>query len=810
MPLPPEDPEARRHARIGFPARAAGWRFVLGTLFFGTALVASACGDNGTSPGSSASADTVSSTRSGETPGSTHSRTGSGTSGRSTDPHHGGSGTPETGTPPVTGGPSSSDPPVTQSPPATPDPWPTDPWSDPGTFTDPGLSGWGLDVAPEPGSVTLPPIPRALTPMPVRRGIHVRWWPVEGAEGYVLYRGPRPGSTPERATRIELSDPFYHDVDARPGQTWYYAVAAVLDGVEGEVSGEIAGVAVNTIPPRQLRVTMDPADLHLLYTRNRYSDDGLPAEVRVIPDNDTIEVEGIRFRGAGSRRYPKLGFNIRLHNRPHFNFGSAYRDGGNRILLNAMWTDPTAMRDAIGFDAYTTLGLPAPATQYADLYLNGVYEGFYVLFERIDREALRGWNLNRRRGGMSLVRDNLKSNRRRWDLEDNRSTFGVDLDAMFATDAERLAFLHDTWEWRGEQEDHDWEGILELVRWVNGSEPGPTFAAELRRRFHYQDLVTVFALHGLFQDTDSLDADYWLYRDEDGDNRWRIIPWDVNLVLGGGWHGDFLGSNDFLRYDYILVNPATNPLINLFMDTPELWADLEAHLRDLMENHIHRGWIEEQIARLLPRVALGLEPREDGNSFIMQPKQHHGDVGYLPHHLEQIAEFMDLRHAWILKEIDRRNNQRTGDTRRVLDQGIALEAGERHCLTDRVGHTYLCLQPRRRWNGSASLALVEDERLDGVMWRYLVQLSTPFDGTVTLFYHNSPRRNWVAEEHWANNQWRLEMVVTHVDGTAERLRTRVNPFANMVLGEARLEPGTYTFTLQHGPGPVFPLDGHEP
>ncbi|TVR02501.1 MAG: hypothetical protein EA398_07140 [Deltaproteobacteria bacterium] len=710
---------------------------------------------------------------------------------------------------------SSEDPDTTTSsgndPSSTDNPWtsgrtddPTEStWPDLNPEDDPGLPDYGIDRAPEPGSIVLPPVPRALTPMPGRRNIRVHWWPVEGATGYALYRSSRPGGTPDDAGRIVVEGNEYLDRHAHPGNTWYYAVAALFDDQEGPLSGEVGALSVDPIPPRQLRVSMDPTDLNRLYSRSAYSDVLLPASATILPDNDPLDVVGLRFRGAGSRRYPKFGFNIRLDNRPHFNFGSAYRDGGNRILLNAMWTDPTALRDALGLGIYGELGLPAPTTQFADLFLNDAYEGFYILFERIDREALRGWNLNRRRGGMTLVRDDMKGQRRRLDMEDNRSTFGLDLETMFDTHEERIDFLHDIWDWRGERDDHNWEAVLELAIWAWNTPAGDEFAEGIRERFVYDDLLTLLAVHAIFQDTDALDADYWLYRDEDGDQLWRLLPWDKNLVLGSGWHGDFIGNNDFFRYDYILVNPATNLIITRFMATPSLWADLEERLRELMTHHIHRDWLEQRIANMLPRIVLGLQPGErNDRNWVMQPQQHHGVVGYLPHHLEQIAEYMDLRHAWIHREIDRRNNNRRGEDLRDRAERITLPAGERRCLNDRRGHTYACIQPTRNWIGSVSIAVSDedDHSIDGVLRRYWLQFSQPFEGHVFLHYHNSPRRNWVAEEHWARDQWRLDMVATGVDQPTRRLRSRVNPFANMVVGEGAFDAGVHTLLLLHGPG----------
>lgn len=671
-----------------------------------------------------------------------------------------------------------------------------------GTISDPGLRDYGVGRAHEPGPITLLPVPRALSATPDAGGIGLTWWDVDGAEAYAVYRGTAIGSTPEQAERHVVQELQWRDTAVRPGEFRAYAVAAIIDGVEGPLSGEVHSRGVLPEPQRQLRITMRPQDADELFRRNAYNDTLLPAEATVLPDLEPTEVVGLRFRGAGSRRYPKFGMNIRLENRPHWNFGTEFRRGSDRILTNAMWTDPSAMRDVIGLVAYREVGIPAPDTQYVEFYLNDIFEGFYVLFERIDREALQGWNLNRRRGGMSLVRDDMKSARRRLDLEDHRSTFGLDLDEMFDTDDERIAFLQSVWDARGEIEDHDWNALLDLVRWVYQTPPGPAFEQGFNTLFRAEEVHTLLALHAIFMDTDSLDSDFWLYRDEDGDGLWRLIPWDKNLIFGNGWYGDWLGGNSFFRYDRVRIYPLTNMLFEKYLETPALNRALDQRIRELLDSTFSRAWFDAHAERLLPRILDGMARRPGPDAYHRQPQQHHAEDGYLAMHIEQLSEFMDLRRAWLILDIERRAGNVYGEPDRAMRERFGIRQHQRRCLTEQRGNTLACLTPRAGdWTGSASVAPIVDNDIDGVHRRYIVQVTQRFQGDLTLHYYNAPGRNWLAREEWDGDQWRLDMVHTTPSADTRQLRTRVNPYANLVVGHVDLEPGVHTFTLQLGPVP---------
>ncbi|MDD4253570.1 MAG: CotH kinase family protein, partial [Methanoculleus horonobensis] len=154
----------------------------------------------------------------------------------------------------------------------------------------------------------------------------------------------------------------------------------------------VLSLAASVIPPaagqenvsspdsgvQDLYLFMGWKDLVELYTRGDASDERLDGYVRLSPDGEDIELEGVRFRGTSSRELPKKSFNIRFDESQEFIFGST------DMNLKATYTDPTMMRERLSMDLFHALGQPAPRTKYFDLYINGVYEGLYIHVERVD------------------------------------------------------------------------------------------------------------------------------------------------------------------------------------------------------------------------------------------------------------------------------------------------------------------------------------------------------------------------------------------------------------------------------------------
>ncbi len=92
---------------------------------------------------------------------------------------------------------------------------------------------------------------------------------------------------------------------------------------------------------------------------------------------------GVRFKGNSSYSYPGTKKSLRLE----FDaFGGDERwDGEKDIHLNNMWGDPTFMREKLHTDFCRSAGIHAPRANYARVYINDEYWGFYSMVEHVDK-----------------------------------------------------------------------------------------------------------------------------------------------------------------------------------------------------------------------------------------------------------------------------------------------------------------------------------------------------------------------------------------------------------------------------------------
>ncbi len=630
-----------------------------------------------------------------------------------------------------------------------------------------GAAGCGSADDPVVGDV-----PRGVAALGGDGFIHVRYAPVPGAEHAVL--ADRDGSF-ERATELEHIEPgvAIHE-DVEPGQTWFYMVVA--DRGEGAVAAE--PVSAETVPNElpSLYVEMDASDVDELYDRDPHKNDRLPAEVFVgDPEGPALDVDGLRFRGATTRFYDKKNFNIRLGappalpDFPEFNFRKdGERRAGTRLILNALWTDPSAMREALSLEMFRALGLVTPSYEFTELHLNGAFEGLYLSIERIDRELLRGAGLNPTPGEHTLVRDEAKANRGREEIS-RRSVFGNPLPE---DDGEAIDLLQAIFRYRGDTEDHDWDGLLDLIRWVNGTPAGSAFEAGFRERFDADRFIDFLAIHALTHDRDVLDIDYWLYRDEAAGGPWRLIPWDKNLTFGAHYHAGVQGVNDFFDYYRDFIQPQQNALVEKFLDTPGLRADFDARLVDLATEVFDDAWYREVMEEMAGEIAPALARPPGGGAYRIHPGQHHGALGWWKEHKQTLLDFVRLRRAFLLAALDREDEAVARGRRVVDDEGWVVA--------------------EFRPDGDVEVDLsVDAQSIEEPGWRgidreYRVEVSEPVTGQLVLYWRHNPVASWYEELEIPGTQWYMDGYRRGDGGHWERLPSRVWPFSNKIELEADL------------------------
>jgi spore coat protein H len=156
---------------------------------------------------------------------------------------------------------------------------------------------------------------------------------------------------------------------------------AMLVAASADAGASTADELFDSRTLHDVRVYIHSADLRLL--RERYFEDTYyPAdfEWRGIRMRNV----GVRVRGLATRSAVKPGLRI------DFNrfVGQQTFLGLASLVLDNVLKDPSMMREKASMAFIRRMGQPAPRESFGRVYINGVYEGLYVLVEAVDSAFL--------------------------------------------------------------------------------------------------------------------------------------------------------------------------------------------------------------------------------------------------------------------------------------------------------------------------------------------------------------------------------------------------------------------------------------
>src|SRR5262245_20913847 len=280
-----------------------------------------------------------------------------------------------------------------------------------------------------------------------------------------------------------------------------------------------------------IRIDLDPDDWAALkrnYTDNTY----YHADVSSGPLS--AGNVGVRSRGRGSRsgEKPNLDVNVEKYVKKQKFADLEF------FILKANNQDASLMHEAVAFQLYHKMGLPAPREAPARLYINGEYFGFYMIVERED-EGFLDRNLGENGGDLFEWKPNEFYNFE--DLGDNPAPYTLLLDL------------------KSNEDNPNYQKFVDLVKAINHS----TDAEFLNAVSRYLDLklyLTLAATENALAEIDGIwDGVYgtnniFVYRFQ-GQDLFQFIPWDKDLT--------FLEPNRPLRI------PTDNPLARRLVAIPE-------------------------------------------------------------------------------------------------------------------------------------------------------------------------------------------------------------------------------------------------
>lgn len=389
----------------------------------------------------------------------------------------------------------------------------------------------------------------------------------------------------DRITLSNLPEGASYDEESRVlswtpsmDQAGYYELPALAEGPDGLSNGTLslwvadAWEAQDNVPVDPLTYTEEyglPV-LHLSRPDNTNSTDNVPAEATYRGHTYSIELQ---YRGAASLYYPKNSYSLSFPKDDEFSdevTGFTKRRG---IVLTSTFDDNCYFRQKMVFDLWNDLD-PSHAqiqTRFVVVYINGAYEGLYMLGDHIDGEY---WEDNGH-------------------FEDGNLYKSVDHSANFYADyyGSPKSSLHSGYEKKEgtplDGEAGAYDDLEALITFVISADEA-TFRSEIGQQIELNEFMDWWILVRYTEADDSGGKNAYLYNDPAAP-RWHYAPWDFNHSLGQTWqteresvrtNGDFTGANNLFRR--LLEDPVLGPQLvaryQAALAGPYSEAALQAHI----------------------------------------------------------------------------------------------------------------------------------------------------------------------------------------------------------------------------------------
>ncbi|MCE3296979.1 MAG: hypothetical protein K0R65_2693 [Crocinitomicaceae bacterium] len=291
-----------------------------------------------------------------------------------------------------------------------------------------------------------------------------------------------------------------------------------------------------------------------------------------ITDNQGVhEMDSIaiRLKGNSSYGHPgnKKSFKVDIN---QWVQGQDY-DGLKKLNFNNGFKDPTFMREKVFFDLCRTLGIPAPRINYANVYMNGTFWGFYTIVEQVDDQFL-DWAILDDLGNLYKAGDN------------TGGTTPADL--MYY--GQTATSYYTRYELKTNEDLNDWSGLISLINFINNSSAAD-FGNNFGTNINQTTFIHSIALDNLFSNLDSYlnsGRNYYLYQNLTT-GKWEWIKWDGNEAFGM-YSGPGLGNLVQLAPNYVGSN---RPLVSRMFANTALYEEYTDYMCEILNSHFNSTYI---------------------------------------------------------------------------------------------------------------------------------------------------------------------------------------------------------------------------
>lgn len=274
----------------------------------------------------------------------------------------------------------------------------------------------------------------------------------------------------------------------------------------------------------EMRFTFAESDYWNQLSLNHASENGvsLPADLVITDLSGVYEFDSVAVRLKGNSSfdfYPTSKKPLKIEF-DDFVDGQEYH-GLKKLNLNNCWSDPTFLREKVFMDACRREGVLAPRMNFANVYLNDIFWGFYGVVEQVDKTFLDRW-LGDNDGNLFKAGDNYTPDGGGLGQE-------ADLNYYGATSANYAG----RYELKTNETENDWSDLIELLDVIDNSSSAQV-VAQLPERMELSTTLRSLVMDNLFGNMDAYygsSRNYYLYHDSTT-LKWNWIHWDANMCFG--------------------------------------------------------------------------------------------------------------------------------------------------------------------------------------------------------------------------------------------------------------------------------------
>ena len=243
----------------------------------------------------------------------------------------------------------------------------------------------------------------------------------------------------------------------------------------------------------EYNIYCDEDELQSMF-KNYRSNEYIPV---TIEKNQTKYTARMRVRGDSSRDYDKKSLKVKITDSLSINTKRTFN-------FNAEYSDKSFLRSFLSSTIFKKLNYPCFSTSFSNLSINNQYHGLFVEIENMDRDFLNTNGLNPNGDLFKATKDGacLYSTK---ELTDNK------------------------WEKKTNKQ----SSMISLHRLIHeiSETPAENFYNYVQKKFNYPMLIDFLAINAFIANGSTYYHNYYLYRDQEGDGKWILLPWDLDKTI---------------------------------------------------------------------------------------------------------------------------------------------------------------------------------------------------------------------------------------------------------------------------------------